>query len=83
MNFVEINKYIINLDNVLSIHKQPIMNSNMDVVDLCVIDLKENVSISCDSSYYHKLKELIRPKKLSNKKEVDVNEFPGDNTIEE
>lgn len=83
MRFVEIEETIINIDSIRCIKKTYGLNSYKY---LCVIEFidKNNNHLLVDESYYNKLKDLLHPIKLTNDKEyINVNDFPGDNMIEE
>lgn len=90
MRFVEIEDMIINLDAINLIQKSKIESDNIRI-DFNIFNSSgydgagtRKFSIYVDSCYYEKLKDLLHPIKLTNDKEyINVNDFPGDNMIEE
>lgn len=80
MKFVEIEETIINIDSIKYVYKI-LLNTGKYA---CAIKLTKDNCLAVDESYYSKLKDLLHPIKLTNDKEyINVNDFPGDNMIEE
>lgn len=80
MRFVEIEGTIINIDSIRYVDKEWVDDGNIH----CVIEFTNNNHLHIDEIYYNKLKDLLHPIHLTNDKEyVNVNDFPGDNMIEE
>lgn len=80
MRFVEIENNIINIDCIQDLQLSKLINGEYK----CYINFSNGEYDSVDGIYYHKLKELIKPIHLTDDKEyINVNDFPGDNMIEE
>lgn len=84
MRFVEIEGNVINIDKIKYFCKVIVHH---DMMCRIVLD-EDNVARYVDESYYEKLKEIVRPiylTKNNNHTEdyINVNDFPGDNMIEE
>ena len=80
MRFVEIENNIINIDCIQGLQLSKLTNGEYR----CCINFSNGEYDSVDSIYYNKLKELIKPIHLTDdRKYIDVNDFPGDNMIEE
>lgn len=77
--FIKINEHIINIDQIKHIYKTKALDGKM----LTKIDYGNGV-LYCDVSYFNKLEDYIGVASFSEDMEsVDVNDFPGDNMIEE
>lgn len=80
MKFVEIEETTINIDNIRYTYKILLDTGKY----ACAIKLTNDDCLVVDELYYNKLKDLLHPIKLTNDKEyINVNDFPGDNMIEE
>lgn len=80
MRFVEIEGTIINIDSIRYVYK-----TFLDIGKYaCAIKFTNDDCLAVDELYYNKLKDSLHPIKLTNDKEyINVNDFPGDNMIEE
>lgn len=84
MKFVEIDNMIINLDAINLIQRCRIDGSVRIDFNIYESRSTDKFSIYVDRCYYDKLRDLLHPTHLTNDKEyIDVNDFPGDNMIEE
>jgi hypothetical protein len=80
MRFVEIEGTIINIDSIKYVDKKWVSDGNVH----CIIGFTSNNCLHVDEFYYNKLKDLLHPIQLiDNKEYINVNDFPGDNMIEE
>lgn len=80
MRFVEIEETTINIDNIRYAYKILLDTGKY----ACAIKFTNDDCLVVDELYYNKLKDLLHPIHLTNDKEyINVNDFPGDNMIEE